>query len=134
MAGLSAKLDRIYRGRKLGPLRVPWYASPEAQLLMVAFVCFLCPGMFNALGGLGGGGQVDPTTADNTNVILYSIFAFFGFFAGSICTELICLRWDQEAGRHCCEQEGTIHVLTSGMKGLRGGITRMRSVRQVLLT
>lgn len=55
---------------------------------MVSFVCFLCPGMFNALGGLGGGGQVDPTTADNTNVILYSVFAFFGFFAGSACNRL----------------------------------------------
>lgn len=44
--------------------------------------------MFNALGGLGGGGQVDPTTADNTNVILYSVFAFVGFFAGSICNRL----------------------------------------------
>lgn len=32
---------------------------------MVAFVCFLCPGMFNALGGLGGGGKSDPTLADN---------------------------------------------------------------------
>lgn len=83
-----AKLCRIYRTRKIGPLRLPWYASPEAQLLMVAFVCFLCPGMFNALGGLGGGDQVDPATADNTNVILYSIFAFFGFFAGSACNRL----------------------------------------------
>lgn len=78
----------IYRPRKLGPLHLPWYASPTAQLLMVAFVCFLCPGMFNALGGLGGGGQVDPTTADNTNVILYSVFAFIGFFAGTICNRL----------------------------------------------
>lgn len=44
--------------------------------------------MFNALGGLGGGGQVDPTTADNTNVILYSVFAVFGFFAGSACNRI----------------------------------------------
>jgi hypothetical protein len=32
---------------------------------MVAFVCFMCPGMFNALGGLGGGGKTDATLADN---------------------------------------------------------------------
>jgi hypothetical protein len=25
----------------------------------------MCPGMFNALGGLGGGGKADATTADN---------------------------------------------------------------------
>jgi hypothetical protein len=31
---------------------------------MVAFVCFMCPGMFNALSGLGGGGKADPTLAD----------------------------------------------------------------------
>lgn len=45
--------------------RFPWYASPAVQLGLVAFVCFLCPGMFNALGGLGGGGKTDPTLADN---------------------------------------------------------------------
>jgi len=42
-----------------------WYASPKVQLVMVAFVCFLCPGMFNALGGLGGGGKTNATLADN---------------------------------------------------------------------
>ena len=52
----------MYRDFRLGPLRVPWYASPPTQLTMVAFVCFLCPGMFNALSGLGGGGQVKTGT------------------------------------------------------------------------
>jgi hypothetical protein len=42
-----------------------WYASPKFQLVMVALVCFLCPGMFNALGGMGGGGKADATLADN---------------------------------------------------------------------
>jgi len=42
-----------------------YYASPKFQLVMVAFVCFLCPGMFNALGGMGGGGKQDQTLADN---------------------------------------------------------------------
>jgi hypothetical protein len=36
-----------YRERKIGPLTIPWYASPEIQLLMVAFVCFLCPGKWS---------------------------------------------------------------------------------------
>lgn len=54
-----------YRERRIGGLVIPWYASPRAQLLLVSFVCFLCPGMFNALGGLGGGGKQDPTLADN---------------------------------------------------------------------
>lgn len=54
-----------YKERRIGSLVIPWYASPTIQLLMVSFVCFLCPGMFNALGGMGGGGKSDPTLADN---------------------------------------------------------------------
>lgn len=33
-----------YKRVKLGPIKLPYYASPEAQLLLVSFVCFLCPG------------------------------------------------------------------------------------------
>ena len=78
----------MYRPLKVGPLRLPWYASPPAQLTMVAFVCFLCPGMFNSLSGLGGGGQVDATAANNGSVALYSTFSVVGFFAGSIANRL----------------------------------------------
>ena len=55
----------MYRQYRLFGYTLPWYASPKIQLGMVAFVCFMCPGMFNALGGLGGGGKTDPTLADN---------------------------------------------------------------------
>lgn len=34
-----------YKSWNLGPLRGPYYASPLTQLLLVSFVCFLCPGM-----------------------------------------------------------------------------------------
>jgi len=78
----------IYKQRKLGPITIPWYASPSIQLGMVAFVCFLCPGMFNALSGLGGGGQNDPHTADKMNIALYSTFAVVGFFAGTFVNRL----------------------------------------------
>jgi hypothetical protein len=44
--------------------KLPWYASPSVQLGLVAFVCFLCPGMYNALSGLGGGGKTSTHTAD----------------------------------------------------------------------
>lgn len=54
-----------YKQFSIGGYKLPWYASPSVQLGMVAFVCFMCPGMFNALGGLGGGGKVDPTLVDN---------------------------------------------------------------------
>jgi hypothetical protein len=54
----------MYKSWGVGRWRTPWYASPRFQLGMVAFVCFMCPGMFNALGGLGGGGKADPHLAD----------------------------------------------------------------------
>lgn len=77
-----------YNERRVGGLKVTWYASPAFQLVMVAFVCFLCPGMFNALGGLGGGGKADHTLADQMNIALYSTFAVFGFFGGTFINRL----------------------------------------------
>ena len=53
-----------YTERRVAGVKIAWYASPAFQLVMVAFVCFLCPGMFNALSGLGGGGKADHTLAD----------------------------------------------------------------------
>jgi hypothetical protein len=59
-------LPRGWKYKQFRVFGVPlWYASPRVQLLMVSFVCFMCPGMFNALGGLGGGGKINPTLADN---------------------------------------------------------------------
>ena len=46
-----------YKQFKVGPWSTPYYASPRVQLVIVAFVCFMCPGMFNALTGMGGGGM-----------------------------------------------------------------------------
>lgn len=78
----------MYRKFRFGFIRIPCYASPPFQLVLVAFVCFMCPGMFNALSGLGGGGQFDPKTSDDANVALYSTFSVLGFFAGSIANRL----------------------------------------------
>lgn len=78
----------MYRDRRIGALYFPWYASPPSQLVLVAFVCFLCPGMFNALGGLGGAGQVDATVANNANIALNATFSVVAFFAGSICNRI----------------------------------------------
>ncbi|KAK4033706.1 major facilitator superfamily domain-containing protein [Parachaetomium inaequale] len=77
----------MYKGFKIGGKEL-WYASPIIQLLMVAMVCFLCPGMFNALGGLGGGGQVDATAQNDASTALYSTFAVVGFFSGTIANKL----------------------------------------------
>lgn len=85
---VSRQTGWMYKSFRFGPVRLPWYASPPSQLVLVALVCFLCPGMFNAVGGLGGGGQVDATTANNANVALYSTFSVVGFLAGSIANRL----------------------------------------------
>lgn len=58
--------------------------SPLIQVSLMGLVCFCCPGMFNALSGMGGGGQVDPTAANNANTALYTTFALFGILGGGI--------------------------------------------------
>lgn len=77
----------MYRGFKLGKSEI-WFASPKFQLLMVAMVCFLCPGMFNAIVGMGGAGQLSTLASDDANVALYSTFAVVGFFAGTFANRL----------------------------------------------
>ncbi|MCJ1477165.1 hypothetical protein MMC13_005836 [Lambiella insularis] len=87
-ADVSRPAGWMYKSVQLAGLRLPWYASPSTQLLLVALVCFLCPGMFNAVNGLGGGGQFDPVVANNSNVALYSTFSVVGFFAGTIVNRM----------------------------------------------
>jgi len=60
------------------------YRNPYTQVCLLGFTCFLGPGMFNSLGGIGGGGGVDVTISANQNVILYACFAAMAFVAGSI--------------------------------------------------
>jgi hypothetical protein len=44
--------------------------------------------MFNVLPALDGGGQVNPTTNNNSSTILYSLFAVFSLFSGSVVNYL----------------------------------------------
>ncbi|KAM5530428.1 hypothetical protein V8D89_015903 [Ganoderma adspersum] len=60
------------------------YYNPVIQVVFLGFVCFMGPGLFNALNGLGGGGMVEPSTSANANSTLYATFAVAAFFAGSI--------------------------------------------------
>ncbi|KAF9149606.1 hypothetical protein BG015_008586 [Linnemannia schmuckeri] len=62
--------------------------SPLAQVIAVGFICFCCPGMFNALNSLGGGGQLDSKVGQNANVALYTCFAIFGLLSGAIHNKL----------------------------------------------
>lgn len=58
------------------------YYNPILQVVMLGFVCFMGPGLFNALNGLGGGGQLDASTSANANSALYATFAAMAFFSG----------------------------------------------------
>ncbi|KAM0228880.1 hypothetical protein ACHAPO_010404 [Fusarium lateritium] len=77
-----------YRQYRIFGYTLPWYASPKIQLGMVAFVCFMCPGMFNALNGMGGVGKVDTKLGTDMNTALYSTFAVVGFFGGTFVNRL----------------------------------------------
>ncbi|KAI9742887.1 MAG: hypothetical protein M1818_003616 [Claussenomyces sp. TS43310] len=69
------------------------YTHPWFQIILIGIICFCCPGMYNALGGLGGSGQVDSTVAANASVALLSATAASAlFFVGPIF-DLIGPRW-----------------------------------------
>lgn len=78
----------MYKSLKLGPLTIPAYATPQFQIVFVALVCFLCPGMFNAVNGMGAGGQLNAKDVNNANTALYSTFSVVGFFCGSIANRI----------------------------------------------
>ncbi|TFK49311.1 MFS general substrate transporter [Heliocybe sulcata] len=65
-----------------------FYYSPYTQVSLLGLVCFTCAGLYNAMTGLGGGGQVDPKTSANANSALYASLAVLSFFAGSIMNVL----------------------------------------------
>lgn len=59
-----------------------FYYNPVTQVCLLGLVCFMCPGSFNALNGLGAAGRVDSTVNSNSNSALYATFAVAAFFAG----------------------------------------------------
>ncbi|KFZ23026.1 hypothetical protein V502_02489 [Pseudogymnoascus sp. VKM F-4520 (FW-2644)] len=69
------------------------YNSPFWQIVVVSFVAFGCPGMYNALSGIGGGGQIDSTTQAKSHIALASISAFGNLFVAPIVTNIIGPKW-----------------------------------------
>ncbi|KAI9013859.1 major facilitator superfamily domain-containing protein [Phycomyces nitens] len=65
---------------------VTQYNTPFVQVILLGFVSLCCPGMFNALMGLGAGGSMSSNVGltDAANGTLYGCFSIVGFFAGSI--------------------------------------------------
>lgn len=78
--------QEIAAPQRLGFAKV--YYNPTFQISMLGFILFMGPGMFNALNGLGAGGQIDSKTSANANVAVYATFAVVAFFAGSINNKL----------------------------------------------
>ncbi|KAJ5589716.1 MFS transporter [Penicillium hetheringtonii] len=56
------------------------YSNSWFQILLISFICFCCPGMYNALTGLGGSGQVNQAVAANAQVALLSATAGTALF------------------------------------------------------
>ncbi|CAM6093608.1 unnamed protein product [Calypogeia fissa] len=66
---------------------VKWrYNSPMAQIGVLGLVCFCCPGMFNAINGLGAVGKTasDAQVTDNANTALAVTFATCSLVAGGL--------------------------------------------------
>lgn len=94
VGGRSSEVD--YNRKWYDKLLASWlplYSNSMVQIVILSFVVFLAPGMYNALTGIGASG-IKPSVADNANVALYSTFAGIGFFGGYICNLIginICL-------------------------------------------
>ncbi|CEJ62262.1 Putative UNC93-like protein [Penicillium brasilianum] len=77
------------------------------QIILISFICFCCPGMYNALAGLGGSGQVDQTVAANATVALLAATAATALFVvGPI--------FDRVGPRVCLLLGGWTYPLYSG--------------------
>ncbi|CAG8126104.1 unnamed protein product [Penicillium olsonii] len=77
------------------------------QIILISFICFCCPGMYNALSGLGGSGQVNQTVTANANVALLSATAATALFVvGPI--------FDRVGPRVCLLLGGWTYPLYSG--------------------
>ena len=78
--GLPTPPELEYHPRPTGFRGI--FTNTHTQVVFLGFVCFMCPGLFNALNGLGGSGQLDQRTSANANSALYATFAVAAFFAG----------------------------------------------------
>ncbi|KAJ5160930.1 UNC93-like protein [Penicillium canariense] len=77
------------------------------QIILISFICFCCPGMYNALAGLGGSGQVNQTVAANATVALLAATAGTALFVvGPI--------FDRVGPRVCLLLGGWTYPLYSG--------------------
>ncbi|KAF8930341.1 hypothetical protein BGZ52_001190 [Haplosporangium bisporale] len=114
--------------------------SPLAQVIAVGFICFCCPGMFNAINSLGGGGQIDSNVGQNANVALYTCFAIFGLLSGAIHNKLgpkwtillggttyvlyvgSYVAYNNSKARADGTKDGTFNIVAGGILGIGAGM------------
>ncbi|KAJ1763073.1 hypothetical protein LPJ58_000192 [Coemansia sp. RSA 1591] len=112
---------------------MPRYHSPLMQMLIISGVCFLGPGMFNALNGLGGAGQLDARTTSDANAALYASFAIFSIIGGGIVnmagvripTAISCLTYALYTATYIHynhTHNGLLTILAGVVLGVGGGI------------
>jgi len=74
----------------------PWayrvYTSSWAQIILTSLVAFCLPGMYNALSGMGGGGNVNPHVSAQSTVALTATSAASYFFVCVPVFEIIGVR------------------------------------------
>lgn len=74
--------------------RSSWrYNSPLIQVILVSFVAFGCPGMFNALSGLGGSGQLDTRPSRDGNIALHAVGSVMYLFVAPVVYNCVGARW-----------------------------------------
>ncbi|KAI3914856.1 hypothetical protein MKX01_018025 [Papaver californicum] len=77
--------------------------------------------MFNALSGMGGGGQVDHTAVNNANTALYTTFAVFGILGGGIYY-ILGPRYTLFAGCSTYVLDAAFAIVAGGILGLGAGL------------
>ncbi|KAJ2713263.1 hypothetical protein H4R19_002336, partial [Coemansia spiralis] len=112
---------------------MPRYHSPLTQMLVVSCACFLAPGMFNALNGLGGAGQLDSRTTNDANTAVYLTFSAFSFIGIAIVNVLgirypaaiACLTYALYTGSYCYYNttgDGTFTIIAGAVLGMGAGV------------
>lgn len=93
----------------------------------------MCPGMFNALNGLGGSGQLDPSTTNDANTALYSAFCLSSLLGGAIVnmfgvritTSASCLTYALYTATYLYynhTHQGALTIVAGGVLGIGAGI------------
>lgn len=114
-----------------GSARVPFRNRAWTQLVLVSVCCFALPGMYNAIQGIGGSGQLDPTVGANSSVALLSVGAATGLLVGQPMYDLLGNRCMPAGGwayalftasllaySHGCATDGAFVIASGAVLGL----------------